>query len=69
MGNNVNYELSYPKCYALVSGGKDSLSTAQLIQIVREVLDRTSDKVLAYRPKPKTKPAKKRARLRKKAKK
>lgn len=31
------------------------------------VLDRIVDKVLAYRPKPKSKPAKKRARRKKKA--
>jgi hypothetical protein len=34
---------------------------------VPKVLDQIADVVLAYRPKPKTKPAKKRARLLKKA--
>ena len=39
---------------------------AQLIQIVREVLDRTSDKVLAHRAPARTTKAKKRQRARRK---
>ena len=46
---------------------KHKYTPAQLIQIVREVLDRTSSKVLAYRVPARTKKAKKRQRKRRKA--
>ena len=43
---------------------KRPYSPAELIGIVREVLDRTADKVLAYRVPARTKKAKKRQRKR-----
>jgi len=45
---------------------KHPYSPAEVIARVRAVLNMTADEVLAYRPKPKSKPAKKRQRVRRK---